>query len=401
MTNVAESRKTGHGILIGTACFVSFLLTVPNWISSAVLVDAPSRFTISFMELDTLTFVMGCGYILVCLFAGWLLSRVGAGTLIFIGGLLAGLAALGFALAPTWNVVVGLAIVFGMGSGLIFVVMVTFFATQFSARALIWLFLFRNAYLLPNLLLGAMDIFHWQTGFVIIAIVFAITSVILAVTRTLWNIVWAGDKNKFPVQIGDTLNLPSFWMGAVLFIVAGGLGVIINVHWPILLGTTVRELGLDALKFWTNISQLAPLISLLTVVLLVNHLPIRLLLWANAISIAVGMALMDWGSLSSIQFIGHTLETFGLATLLPLLLLHLRKQIAPVYMPYAIGWLLAASTVGSELASRLLKSELAGTFNLIGPIVLIIIFLAIIELSVRLNAPKKKKAPPTFLPEEI
>src|SRR5258708_8627103 len=121
---------------------------------------------------------------------GRLMARFGSGTVLLVGSTLAALSLAGMATANAWGIIVVLAFVSGLGSGIVDAGLNMYIATYHSARQMNWL----HASFGVGVTIGPLIMtfvlqqkLDWQMGYVIVAAFMLLVIFWLAVTRSLWR----------------------------------------------------------------------------------------------------------------------------------------------------------------------------------------------------------------------
>jgi MFS family permease len=265
MTAIPVKPRPGDGVLKATAYFIVFLLAVPVWVSNTNSLSALRTFGIPSRDVETLWFTTILGYVVASLVVGWLFSRMGAGTILLVGSIFAGLGMLGYALAPTWGWVIAWGLFDGAGRAVLFVGLVIYFAARYGERALAWLFVFHGLSLIINVILPAgtflAEFINWRTGFMIAVVTYGVVTILFAATRRLWNLL--GQDDDFPptVYLKDILRLPPVWLVIGMFTIQGILASATVMNMPILVGEIGSAVGFDILKFWSWLNIIGSAIS--------------------------------------------------------------------------------------------------------------------------------------------
>jgi fucose permease len=130
------------------------------------------------------------GYLVSSVSAGFLLGRVGVGWLLAGSTALVGLALAGYGLAPVLGVVVGCALLLGLGSGAIDSGLNAYAAAHFGARHMNWLHAFfgLGATLGPLVMTGVLTAgLAWRWGYGLVAVAQAALSVAFVLTVRAWK----------------------------------------------------------------------------------------------------------------------------------------------------------------------------------------------------------------------
>ncbi|MCM0678497.1 MFS transporter [Micromonospora phytophila] len=205
------------------------------------------------------------GYLTSSVLAGFTLARLGVGWLLAGSTLLASLALTGYTLTPGLALMVGCALVLGLGSGAIDSGLNAYAAGAFGPRHMNWMHAFfgLGVAIGPLIMTGALSVgLSWRWGYGVVAT----AQLALAAAFALTVRAWRRDRSPAPVgenrpdrppagsapgaapavtpiRVRETLRLPAVWLGALAFAVYVAIEVAAGL-WAFLLLTDGR--GLDA-----------------------------------------------------------------------------------------------------------------------------------------------------------
>ena len=194
-----------------------------------------ASFGLSLDAVGALLVATTVGYLVSSFSSGPLLSRVGAGTLLTVSGLVAGAGLVGYALVPAWWVMVLLGLAVGLGAGAIDAGLNTYFATNHSANLMNWLHACfgLGAALGPAMMTAVLDAGRsWRWGYVVAGVLQGLMALCFGLTLDRWRLAGAKPVGTNPgsaasatdeVRSGDTLRLPIVWLGIAMFFVYTGI----------------------------------------------------------------------------------------------------------------------------------------------------------------------------------
>src|SRR4029453_13996592 len=188
------------------------------------------------------------GYVFASFVSGRILARISVGALLAASCAATATSLAGYALAPTWWILVGFGVFAGLGAGAIDAGLNTYVATHHSARTLNWLHACYGigAAAGPALMTAVLMEGHaWQRGYRIVAGAQIALALAFAASRSLWPPATtrtdAPDAGRAahadaaaplrppaagPPAHGDaaaTLRLPAAWLGMTCFVLYVGL----------------------------------------------------------------------------------------------------------------------------------------------------------------------------------
>lgn len=177
--------------LIALALFAFVTLGLPDTLLGVAWPSMRRQFALQLTAIGWLTCAATGGYLLSTFFAGAVVRRVGVGWLLVASSLLVTISLFGYAVAPAWAMLVGLAAIAGLGAGAIDAGVNSFAATSFSPRVVTWLHAgwgigatIGPAVMTAVLASGA----TWRWGYALIGGVVLVSAALFARTRRLWTL---------------------------------------------------------------------------------------------------------------------------------------------------------------------------------------------------------------------
>jgi fucose permease len=291
------------------------------------------------------------GYVLSSVAAGYILSRIGVGWLLAGSTGLASVALTGYGLAPRLPVVVGFALLLGLGSGAIDSGLNAYAADHFGARHMNWL---HASYglgatvgpLVMTAVLGSGLAWRWGYGSValaqaVLATAFALTvkawenhgsaPVPAAVTAPVEGVTSAG-----PAAPQSTLRMPAVWLGVLTFAVYVGIEVATGL-WAYTLLTEGRGMaaglaGGCVSAYWGSL-----FVGRLVFGVLADWLGVDSVLLFCMIGMAVGAVLLAIPTSAWLAVTGLVLLGGSAAPVFPLLTLTTSERVGADHASRAIG----------------------------------------------------------------
>ncbi|MEV4478206.1 MFS transporter [Micromonospora coxensis] len=362
------------------------------------------------------------GYLTSSVLAGFTLARLGVGRLLAVSTLLASLALTGYAASPALTLMVGCALVLGLGSGAIDSGLNAYAAGAFGPRHMNWMHAFFGlgvaiGPLIMTAVLGAGLGWRWGYGIVAVAqlalaLAFALTvrawrdrSAAVAVPvgpaggpasadLTVGGPVAAGPAGPepgraAPVPVRETLRLPAVWLGAAAFAAYVAIEVAAGL-WAFLLLTEGRGLaaapaGLCVSGYWGSL-----FLGRVVQGLVAERLGTGRVLRASLVGMAVGAVLMAAPAPAPVTVAGLFLLGFAAAPVFPLLTLTTAERVGAAHADRVIGVQIGAAGLGAALVPAGLGVLLGNTsVTLLGPAltVLALVLLALHAAAGRRPAP--------------
>ncbi|MFI6761965.1 MFS transporter [Micromonospora sp. NPDC050417] len=342
------------------------------------------------------------GYLTSSVAAGFTLARVGVGWLLAGSTALASLALSGYAGAPMLPLMVGAALLLGLGSGAVDSGLNAYAASAFGPRHMNWLHAFFGlgvaiGPLIMTTVIGAGLSWRWGYGIV------ASAQVLLALAFVFTVRAWDDRRSAVPaahgasgpparparVRIGATLGLPAVWTGTVAFAVYVGVEVGAGL-WAFLLLTEGRGLSEAVAGICVSIYWGSLFVGRVVQGLVAERLGSGQVLRGSLIGMAVGSALVAVPGPAGLAVVGLAIIGFAAAPVFPLLTLTTAERVGAVHADRAIGLQIGAAGLGGALLPAGIGVLLSRvTVEALGPslLVLSLILLAVYLVSTRRRVP--------------
>jgi fucose permease len=296
----------------------------------------------------------------------------------------------GFVSVQSWWLLLGCAVLLGMGGGAIDAGLNAYAAAHFNTRHMNWLHAFYGfgAMLGPLVMTFILSSGHpWQWGYALVGGILAVMAVCFALTVNLWQSNPAPAPAAEPASATTTskggavaaLKQPLVWLGILLFFVYTGLEVTTG-QWSYTLFTEGRGINLDIAGVWVSIYWGSLTVGRLVFGLVTERFGTRAILRACMGAILVGTLLLWLNITPLLSFLGLALIGFMLAPIFPLLMLQTPARLGPTTATYAIGFQVAAANLGSSLVpgfagvlTRWTGLEVIGPFLLVIAIILLLL----------------------------
>ena len=137
-----RTSQTRTVALIAIAFFSYIAIGLPGGVLGVASPSILDSFALSLDAVGALFIARTAGYFAAGYLNGQLVPRLGIGRLMALASLVGGIGMLGYALTPSWAVMVGCAVLGGLGMGAIDAGMNTYFAAVHSASLMNWLHAF-------------------------------------------------------------------------------------------------------------------------------------------------------------------------------------------------------------------------------------------------------------------
>ena len=343
-----ESRH--RNALIGLA-FIAFVsLGLPDGVLGVAWASIRTNFGQSLGAIGQLLGAGMLGYLASSFFGGQLVRHLGVGKVLSFSSVLAAAAMAGYTLAPRWEVMVGIAVLGGLGAGAIDAGVNAFAAARFSPRIVNWLHASWGvgASIGPLLMtfLLAREL-GWRPGYQILAGVMALLSLLFLLTLRWWEMGGSshGATHEASASVGEALRRPAVWAQLAIFFVYSGIestaGQLLFTLLTESRGVGVTVAGTAVGAYWASLTagrivfgQLATRISRTNVLRIGMTLaPIAAaLLWANVSDV--------------VSFGAAALLGFSLAPIFPTLISATPDRVGAYYSAQSVGFQIAVASIG-------------------------------------------------------
>ncbi|MBQ0906596.1 sugar MFS transporter [Micromonospora sp. U21] len=344
------------------------------------------------------------GYLTSSVLAGFTLARVGVGALLAGSTLLASLALTGYAASPGLVVLVGCALLLGLGSGAIDSGLNAYAAGAFGPRHMNWMHAFfgLGVAIGPLIMTAALSAgLAWRWGYGIVAAAQLALATAFALTVRAWRrrdpaesgaaVATSPAPPAAQVSIRATLRLPAVWSGALAFALYVAIEVSAGL-WAFLLLTEGR--GLSAAVAGGCVSAYWGSLFVGRVVqgVVAERLGARLVLRGSLAGMAFGAVLIAVPGSAAVAVLGLVVVGFAAAPVFPLLTLTTADRVGAAHADRAIGLQIGAAGVGAALVPAGL-GVLIGTTSVqaLGPalVVLALALVVLYELGARRPGPER------------
>ena len=382
-------------VRVGIAYLSFILLGMPGAMLGVAWFPAiANTFKLDLDAVGALFIVTMGSYFIASFISGRLVNRFGFGTLLVGGCLLSCIGLIGYVIAPAWALMVAFGVLVGGGSGVVDAGMNIYFAAHYGPRLMNWLHASfgvgaaLSPLLMTTILNGGGE---WRTGYIIVALLFAGIGILFALTRGHWNdskLASGREATHRGVSAWDTLRLPLAWIGIGIFFLYGGQETIPG-YWGFSLFTTARHLNAETAGLLVSIYWLCFTLGRVVFGLMVSWVKDRILLNICVAGTIIG-ALLLWlppaseAAATILNFVGLGLFGFTIGPIFALIITSTQERLGPQHAPHAIGFQVAAASIGGGLlpgiAGRLAvmndNLEVVPVFLLVITAIMVVLYIA-------------------------
>jgi fucose permease len=318
-----------------------------------------SRFGLIFLGL-------GCGYCASGFFGGKLTHLLGLGNLLWTSSALVAVAMFAGGVAPGWPVIVGAAVVWGLGSGGIDAGLNAYAARHFSARHMNWLHAcYSLGATLGPLVMTAMVVRqgNWRLGYTAVGGALGLMALLFLATRRGWTEPEATTPDATPdgptggprqaVGIRAALGESLVRLQIVLYFLYGGLEFTVG-QWCFTILTESRGVqaefaGLLAGGYYGAIG-----VGRVAAGAVAHRIGLDRLVRLAMFTILVGAVLYGFAGEAAagdlrLDFVGLLIVGLGLAPIFPSVMTRTPQRLGAEVATHAVGFQVSAAMLGAAL----------------------------------------------------
>jgi fucose permease len=353
MTTAVRLRRLDFAV-VAIAYFMFVILGLPDGMLGIAWPDMQVAFDVSKGAVGTLLLPASTAFILTSLLVGQLISRFGIAALLIAGCLIRSAGLLGYAVAPSWWVIISMTVFFGIGSGLIDAGMNTHFAVNYNERLMNWLHASfgLGATIGPLLMAAVLNLdASWRMAYALVGAVQALVVLAILLTSEGWKIeTTAADIAADGTRIraaspGETLRQFNVWLGIAVFFVYAGVEVTAGL-WSYSLFTEGRGIDAATASLWVAIYWGSFTAGRLAFGFVAERWPTTVMVRTVMLISIFSASLIWWNPANWVGFAGLALLGFSMAPVFPLLTSATEKRLPRRYSLNAIGYQVGAASLG-------------------------------------------------------
>jgi fucose permease len=368
------SRRAHLTVALALVGFVS--LGLPDGLLGVGWPSIRASFGLPLDALGPLLLTAACGYLLASVGSGGAVRRIGLGFWLALSSALMAAGLFGIALAPTWWILVVVALAIGFGGGAIDAGLNAYLALCHGARVLNWLHACFGvgATIGPFIMTTVLQVgWSWRWGYASAALIQVVLALAFMATVGLWR---AGSVDRLAAPVREasllmTLSQPAVQLGIALFFVYTGVETAIG-QWCFTVLTEGRGLPVATAALLTSLYWGSFTVGRLLAGLAGDRVPAVPLVRLASLGIVVGAALLSLDRADGITFVGLAILGLACAPIFPTLIATTPARLGHQHATTAIGFQVGAASLGIALVPGL-AGILAERFglNLVYPAILI------------------------------
>ena len=340
---------------------VAYLVFIVIGIASGLLniswTYMQDTFKVSHDSLAALAPATMLGGLIAAFLSGSLIGRFAIGPVLVGGMAFAGIGMLGYAIAPAWIALLGVAFIASIGKGTMDAGLNNFASANYGASAMNWL----HACWGIGLTIAPALVTHfvlyqgggWQSGYVLVGFVILLIGLVILLSLPLWQISAPKVKSKDDAlrpPIRESLRRPIVVIGMTFFFLYGGVelgtGQLANT-----LLIEARNMPQAIASSWVSAYWASFTVGRITMGLLALRLGDRTLLNICFGFTVAGASLLFLNLNDTFSFLGFVGMGFGLAAIFPILILQTNARVGPKHAANAIGFQVGCAGLGGAALS--------------------------------------------------
>lgn len=379
---------------------LAYLIFIVIGIASGLLNIAwtyiQSTFGVSHDSLAALAPAAMLGGLFAAFLNGALIGRFTVGPVLVGGLVFAGLGLLGYAIAPIWIVLLGVAFFTSIGKGTIDAGLNNFVSSNYGTSEMNWL---HACWGIGLTIAPAVVTFFvlgpggaWQSSYILVGVIVLLLGLAILLTLPLWRLRASADPSK-PVKrrspMLETLRRPIVLFGLLFFFIYGGIEIGTGQLANTLL-IEARGLPQEIASHWISAYWGSFTIGRILMGLLALRLGDETLLRICFVSSVIGATLLYLNPSDTLSLVGLLGIGFGLAAIFPILISQTTNRVGTQHAANAIGFQVGCAGLGGAVLSGVggifaeyVGAESISLFVFIGALLAYGIYLLMVRWEVR------------------
>jgi fucose permease len=350
-----RSRRLDDAFKLWLLCCLVFALGGINGGALGVVwIYIQADFGVTVSALGAMVTAATVGRTITSTFSGPIIGRFGIASVMMGGVAIGAFSMLAFALAPSWLVIMIIALVSGFGSGVMGVGLNAFAAVNFSARRMNWLHgsfgigTTIGPFLVTTIVIDfAID---WRWIYALFAGTRVLMFLLFYLTRDQWRISEAKTNGAKSDHAGmrKTLRLPVMWLMVGAWLMATGNELVAGQFAnSFLIGA--RAIEPKAAATWVSIYWASLTVSRFFAGFIITRISSSGFLRLNNILIMIGAGLLSLNLSPQTSLIGLAMIGFSIAPFAPLMASDTPGRVGGAHTANAMGLQFTGASLGMAL----------------------------------------------------
>jgi fucose permease len=351
-----EPRASSRPLLLMIAYLGFISLGLPDTLIGVAWPSVRDSFGLQQAAIAMLFVGASCSYFFSSFFTGRALRMMSIGTLLALSSAFVAASGFGYAFLPVWSWFAACSLLHGLGSGAIDAGLNHYAAHHFSARHMNWLHAcYSIGATLGPLIMTATITWRgsFRDGYLTVAVVLLVLTVLFAVTRRWWEDGNEGRKEQEQGQEREStvgmrraLKHPLVRLQMVIFFVYTGLEVTLG-QWSFTLLTEARGLTTERAGLWVTIYWASIVAGRVLFGFVVDRWGIVRLLRGSMATAVLGTVLFALNPPGALGAVALAITGLGLAAIYPCLMTQTPQRLGKGIAAHAIGFQVSSAMLGA------------------------------------------------------
>lgn len=379
----AQSRVDYRPVAVAFTTFILF-----GMVGSLLNVAWPfirDTFGVTIESFGLLAFPATIASMTASFLSGRLVARVGVGRMLALATLAIGTGYLLYGVAPSWEIIIAVTALAGIGTGLLDSGLNLYFAQNHSPRLMNWLHACfgLGAVFGPLLMTWVVESgIGWRVGYVIAAVTMLIITLFYAFTASWWRArIHEGDAPIDTPPMRATLSQPLVWLSIILFLLMAGIETS-AAQWSFSLFTEARGAEVAVAGFWTSFYWASFTLGRIIFGFIADRIAVQFAIRACMVGIIFGALLLWWNPVDIVSYIGLAIIGFAMAPIFPLMTSTTPDRLGRGHANNAVGFQVGAAGLGiavlptgAGLLAGWLSLEVIGPFLVGSGVLMLVLYL--------------------------
>ncbi len=349
--------KSARAFPIIVAYLVFVVIGVASGLLNIAWTYMQSTFGVSHDSLAALAPAAMLGGLIAAFLNGSLIGRYSIGPVLVGGMAFAGFGLLGYAVAPAWIVLLGVAFLTSIGKGTVDAGLNNFASANYGAREMNWLhacwgigLTIAPAIVTPFVLQQGGK---WQSSYILAGVSVLALGLVILLSLPQWRLERGPGKAKTDASAApmtDSLRQPIVLIGLLFFFLYGGIEIGTGQLANTLL-IEARRLPQEVASSWISAYWASFTIGRILMGLLAMRFGDGALLSLCFASSTLGALLLFTNLHQTLSLLGLLGIGFGMAAVFPILILQTNRRVGPDHAANAIGFQVGCAGLGGAVLS--------------------------------------------------
>lgn len=358
---IDQSRVKNNLLILAYIAFI--VLGLPVSLMGVAWPTLRLEFSQPLDALGVLGIAFTIGYLVSTFIISRLISRFGIGKLLIFSSLLSAAAFLGYAIAPSWTLILVLGVFGGFGGGVMDAGMNTYLAAEYNEGQMQWLHASwgLGATLSPLIMTLSLSLFSsWRPAYIFVGLLTSIMAVCFIVTLPAWKrpnrfegkgaVSSDGERGLMDYQTSLWMTMLRLvtWLSILMFLLYTGAEYTLGSWTYTLLtegrGVSLQLAGLWAAGYWATFTA-----GRVVAGIVAHRLRLNTLLLGGLVLSLVGTVMFWWNPHTLVSLVGLFLVGFAMAPVFPGLVSSTSQRVGVHHAANTIGIQISAAAFGGAL----------------------------------------------------